>query len=328
MNGVVTWFFSVFAPQSVALTVLVISLVATTGLALGSLKFKGLSLGIPGVMFTGLIGARLLEKLHPGGATLNKDVIAFIRDFGLIIFVYAVGVQVGPGFLASLRKRGLPLNLMAVGIVLLGAALSMGLAYGTGTDLRAAVGLFAGATTNAPAFGSASEALKSVHGKEVGTEASETVAGPAFAIAYPFGLMGVILAMVVLRLVFKVNPEQDAETIEALEKSSRTELAALNIALKNPYLQGVAAQEKLPMLDKSSVVVSRIKHEEQVRIACPEMLVELGDVLLAVGPLQDLHTLRLVLGEESEVDLRELGGPITTRPILVTQREVLGKSVE
>ena len=190
------WFFKVFPESSVPLTVLIISLVAASGLALGSIKVKGLTLGIPGVMFTGLIFAKIL-----GTGKLNDGVMAFIRDFGLIIFVYAVGVQVGPGFLASLRKRGLPLNLMAAGIVLLGAILSVGIAFtfkGGKTDMRTAVGLFAGATTNAPALGSAAEALKSVHGQQQGLHDVAENTAPAFAIAYPFGLIGVIVAMVAM----------------------------------------------------------------------------------------------------------------------------------
>ena len=150
--------FYVFPGQSVALTVFIMALVAALGLTVGSFKFRGLSLGIPGVMFAGLVVGKLL-----GPGKLRPEVIDFMRDFGLILFVYAIGVQVGPGFIASLRRRGLPLNLMAMGIVLLGAATTIVIAAWQGMDMRAAIGLFTGATTNAPALGSAEEALKTVH---------------------------------------------------------------------------------------------------------------------------------------------------------------------
>ena len=316
-----TWFFSVFKPESVSLTVMVVAAVAASGLALGSLKIKGISLGIPGVMFTGLIIARMI-----GQDKLNANVVAFIQDFGLILFVYAVGVQVGPGFAASLRKRGLPLNVMAASIVLVGAILAIVIAALTGMDIKAAVGLFAGGTTNAPALGSAAEALKSVHGADGITEAGR-LTKPAFAIAYPFGLMGVILVMVVLRALFKVSPQKEAELIEAAEKEGKVEPAAMNIELANPNLGGLMLQE-IPSFNKTSVVVSRILQNKRITIAKPETRVHMGDVLLAVGEPADLEEFRMIVGARASVDLRSMPSQITTRPVLVTHREALGKTVD
>lgn len=317
-----SWFFSVFPPQSISLTVLIISLVAATGLALGSFKLKGFSLGIPGVMFTGLIIAKWL-----GRENLNTSVIDFVRDFGLILFVYAVGVQVGPGFLASLRRRGLPLNLMAAAIVLLGAGMSVAISLATATDIRASVGLFAGATTNAPALGSAAEALRSVHGKEQGTAEVSALTTPAFAITYPFGLIGVILCMATLRAIFRINPAQEAELIESSENATKTQPATLNIQLTNQNLDGLYLRE-IPALEKTSVVISRVLHGRLVQIAKPDTRVFVGDVMLAVGEPADLEQFRLIVGSKASVDLRVLPSRITTRPVLVTHREVLGKTVD
>jgi len=314
------WFFTVFPENSVALTVLAISLVAASGLALGGLKFKGLTIGIPGVMFTGLIFAVLL-----GPGRLNEQVVAFIRDFGLIVFVYAVGVQVGPGFLDSLRRNGLPLNLMAASIVLLGAILSVIIAFATHTGVQAAVGLFAGATTNAPAFGSASEALKSVHPDSATAEiASKT--GPAFAIAYPFGLLGVCLAMVLLRSLFRSNPQAEAQSLES-SNGGKAALETLNIELKNPNLVGLALH-RIADLQGSGVVISRILQNDKLIVGQPDVQVGLGDVLLAVGPGEELRDLRLIAGEESKVDLRAVPSNIITRAVLVTHRNALGKKVD
>ena len=346
MGVPIHWFFSVFPPQSVALSALVIAIVAATGLALGSFRIRGFSLGIPGVMFTGLAASKLLSILMlwltPPGETpkpaLDPAVLAFVRDFGLILFVYAVGVQVGPGFLASLRKRGLPLNLMAASIVLLGAILAVTMAYVTpkyiwpaAPDPRQAIlastGLFAGATTNAPALGSASEALKSIHGPKLGTAEGAAQTTPAFAIAYPFGLVGVILAMVLLRGLFRTNPKAEAAQIDAAEKAGKPELHTLNIKLKNSNLNGLALRD-IPAIEKTSVVVSRILHRGHVQVATPDSKVELDDVLLAVGPPEELRDLQLIVGEPASIDLRAVPSGITTRPILVTHREVLGKTVD
>jgi putative transport protein len=318
------WFFSIFPPSSVALTMLVVSLVAASGLALGGLKFKGLSLGIPGVMFTGLVFARIL-----GPGKLNDEVMAFIRDFGLIVFVYAIGVQVGPGFFDSLRRNGLPLNLMAASIVLLGAILTVGISFATHTDMKAAVGLFAGATTNAPSFGSAGEALKSIHPNKPELAAADVAnkTGPAFAISYPFGLVGVIVAMVVIRGLFKVNPQRDADEIERAEKGDHASLQTMNIKLTNPNLAGMPL-ERLSELQGSGVVISRVLHENQLVVGKPDTQVAMGDVLLAVGPREELSDLRLIAGEESKVDLRSVPSDIITRAVLVTKRDALGKSVD
>src|SRR5215212_8084733 len=170
--------FSLFKPQSVALTVLILSLVAACGLAVGSIRIAKLHLGIGGVLFAGLFFGKWL-----GHDAFNPDILDFARDFGLILFVYTIGVQVGPGFLASLRKQGLPLNLAAAAIVLIGVILTILVSKVGGVEMASAVGLFAGGTTNTPSLAAAQQALHDVRGA---AGAGTTVA--AYAIAYPFGI--------------------------------------------------------------------------------------------------------------------------------------------
>jgi putative transport protein len=318
-------FFEWFPRQSVGLTCLIIALTAATGLALGAIKIRGFSLGIPGVMFTGLVIARILSK-SSDTPCLNEQVIGFVRSFGLVLFVYAVGIQVGPGFFASLRKNGLPLNLMAAAIVILGAGIAVGMAYVTPYDVKTTVGLFAGGTTNAPALESATEALKTLHGDRTGAEESAQSTAPALAISYPFGLLGVIVAMVALKLIFRSNPIKEAEALEAADRAHKPSLATLNIELKNPNLNGVRLAD-LPSLDKTSVVVSRVLHNGVLTIPTAETIVHQGDVILAVGTHEELKDLRMIAGEESSIDLRALPSSIVTRNVYITHKEVLGKSV-
>jgi putative transport protein len=315
------WFFYLFPANSVALTVCIISLVGASGLALGSLKLRGISLGVPGVMFTGLLAARIL-----GPGRLSEPMLNFTRDFGLILFVYAVGIQVGPGFAASLRKRGLPLNLMAIAIVLLGAAMSVGLCCTIHMDIKTAVGLFAGATTNAPALGAAAEAIKSIQNSPPGT-APSPVTGEAFAIAYPFGLLGVILAMIFVRAIFRIVPQAEADLIDAAEKKEKPTLHALNIEVKNPNLDGLTL-DKIQELQGLGVVISRVSQKSVIRVARPDLRVNVGDVLLAVGPQQELSDLRTIAGADAAVDLRAVPSKILTRNVLVTQNKVLGTTVD
>ena len=327
-----TTFFQIFPPQSMALTCLIIAIVAATGLWLGSIKIGSFSLGIPGVMFTGLLFGHLI-----GQGNFNDQVIFFLRDFGLILFVYAVGVQVGPGFLATLRKAGLPLNSLAVAIVVIGAGMAIGVAYLTHMDMKAAVGLFAGGTTNAPAFGSAQEALKSVHPETMpsaggavaikGMFEASNVTLPAFAISYPFGLLGVILAMVILRGIFRAKPGAEAEILEKAEAAEKQELTSWSIEVSNPNLNGLPLKE-LPAIDRSGVVVSRVHHGGRVQVATSETPVYTGDVLLAIGEPAEVKDFQLIVGKKSSIDLRSLPSEITTRQVLVTHGEVLGKTVK
>lgn len=328
-----SWFSNIFPDQSVALTCLVMALVAASGLALGSLNLKGLSLGIPGVMFTGLLVAPLL-----GTSRLNAQVLMFMRDFGLILFVYAVGVQMGPGFLGSLRKRGLAWNALATAVVLLGAALALGCALWLHTDIKAAVGLFAGGTTNAPALGSAGEALRSLYpatlpsGAVQGVELAAQKTAPAFAIAYPFGLLGMILAMVILRWLFHANPHADAAALEAADRAQRPQLITRNIEVANPNLDGLAIKQ-LPALEKTDVVLSRIFQARAgaagaIRIPTPEIVVHLGDVLLAVGTEEEIRDFQMIVGKPSAMDLKTVQSDITSRQVVVTKRQALAGTVD
>lgn len=310
----------VFPTQSTALTVLIVGLVASSGLALGSFRIRGFSLGIPGVMFTGLIFGRLI-----GEGTLNPVVVGFLRDFGLILFVYAVGVQVGPGFFASLRSHGLRWNLLALSAVLMGAGISVGIAFlFPEIGIHGAVGLFAGATTNAPSFAAASEVIRGadpIHGRETVLN----LTSPAFAISYPFGLLGVILAMLIVRWVFRVSLTREAE-LAHLAQDSEPPPSTLNLELQNPNLQGVTV-ERLEQLQGGGIVISRVLHRGAVSIPRPESELHTGDVVLAVGTPTELEEFRLIAGQKSATDLRRVAENIIQKDIVVTHREVLGKTV-
>lgn len=317
--------FTLFGQGSVALTVVAISVVGVTGLALGSIKFKGFSLGIPGTMFTGIVVGKWL-----GISSFDASMMQFARDFGLILFVYAVGVQVGPGFVANLRKHGLPLNIMAACIVLAGAGISVAYSYIIPhiVDINAATGMFAGATTNAPALASAGEALKSVHALDVAHQLMADPTMPAFAIAYPFGLLGVIVAMILIKAMFRIDPQIATEAIERQEKNNSAELMTLNLEVHNENFNGVALS-KMPFLkpQNSELVVSRIMHEEVVSVAKHDSLVYVGDVLLAVGSPEQVEQFRLAVGVESSMDLRNVSSNLKLTHLVVTNNAALGKTI-
>lgn len=314
MNGIASW----QAAHPVASALLTLSGVAVAGLALGNLKVRGIGLGVAGVLFAGILFGHL-------GFGLEPSTLAFVREFGLILFVYTIGMQVGPGFVASLRKEGFRMNVLAAAIVLLGGLLTVGLGLLFHQDMAAMMGVFAGATTNTPALGAAQEALKAL---PAGAERAP-LAGMGYAVAYPGGIAGLILAMLFFKAAFRVQPEAEAEALRREEESARPRLQRLNLTVENANLDGVAVSD-LPGLRELGVTLSRIKPatEDTVRPVRADTRLHLGDVLLAVGTESNLQRFRLIVGRQAAEDLMQLPGEVTTERVVVTHREALGETLE
>jgi putative transport protein len=314
------WLTHLFSDQSsIAHALLVLALVAAIGLGVGAIRVWRIHLGVAGVLFAGLAFGHF-------GVTIDHQVLDFVREFGLILFVYTIGVQVGPGFFASLRRSGLPLNLMAAAIVLLGAATTIALYYIVMDrgELAAAVGIFSGATTNTPSLAAAQEALKDVAGNRF--EQLRVLPGLGYAVAYPFGVIGIIVTIMATRWFFRIDPEAEAAALAKLQAADAEPLATVNLQVTNPNVVGVTLGQ-VPTLAASGVVVSRILHGEKLMLARTDIVLSAGDVLLAVGPRAGLDQLRMVIGPESERNLKEIPSAITVRRILVTHSAVLGQTV-
>lgn len=312
------WLFQLHESQHVAHAILVLGAVAVLGLALGSLKFRSISLGIAGVLFAGI-------ALGHFGFQIDPDVLHFVREFGLILFVYTIGMQVGPGFLTSLRKQGLPLNLMAASIVVLGAIVTMIIVWVTGLDWAAAVGLFTGATTNTPALGAAQDALRSLAGSDP-TRLDLPALG--YAVAYPFGILGIILSMLLFRSVFRVDLQRENDEFLKSAQSDKEPLLRMNLLVDNANFEGLRL-DAIPGMRELEVVVSRIKAagESQVRPAQGATILHCGDTLLAVGTKANLERFRLIIGKESTADLLQMPGQVTRQRVVVTRKQVLGKTL-
>jgi putative transport protein len=311
------WLKELFTGVSVAHSLLILALVAASGVLLGSFKIKGVGLGIAGVLFTGLLFGHF-------GFHIEKEVMEFVREFGLILFVYTIGMQVGPGFVASLRKQGLPLNLMAATVVILGALITVGIVLIAGIDMSVAVGLFSGGTTNTPALGAAQQALKNLPSF---TEEMAKNPGLGYAVAYPFGIMGIILTMGLIRGFFRVQPTQEAAEFTKQMQSSTPKLNNLNLVVTNPNLDGLPI-EKIPGLTRSGVVLSRVLKGNEMDVATPDTVLHLGDIVHAVGAPDKLKEIQIIIGKVSDVDLKSMPSHVTTRRVVVTKKSVLGKSIE
>lgn len=312
------WIRDLESAQPIAYGVLVLCAVAALGLAFGSLRIRGLSLGIAGVLFGGIFLGHL-------GLRIDEPVRAFLQEFGLILFVYAIGMQVGPGLWSALRRQGLALNSLAAGVVLLGAALTVGLCHGLGVDLAIGAGIFAGATTNTPALGAAQEALKGIPGLSPGAVATP---GLGYAVAYPLGIFGVILVMLALKALLRVNLARELEQFQAAQRSGQESLERMSLVVENPNLDGLPLRS-LPGLGALRVVVSRIRPAgaTAVRYARSDTALGRGDVLLAVGPRADLEQLRLIVGRESAEDLLRAPGEVAYERVVLTQRALVGQTL-
>ncbi len=314
------WLVALLKTSSVAQAVIVLSVVAATGLALGSVKVARIGLGIAGVLFSGLIIGHFLARWN---IKLDDQVLEFSREFGLILFVYTIGVQVGPGFLASLRREGLPLNIMAASIVLLGAGVAVALHFVFGVEIPVVMGMLSGATTNTPSLAAAQQALKDVPGV---TEEMLKLPGLGYAVCYPFGIMGIILTMLLIKRFFNINPQTEADTLAKIHASGNPPVSTLNLEVRNPSLVGLPLS-RVPTLTHSGVVVSRVMQNGQTEVARSDTVLQLGDVLHAVGTRERLEELKVVIGDESKVDLKLTPSDILSRRVLVTRSAALGKTI-
>ena len=298
--------------QSVAQAVIIVSLVAAVGLAVGQLRVRGVRLGIAGVLFSGLLFGHF-------DVTLNRELLEFLREFGLILFVYTIGVQVGPGFFSSLQRTGLRLNLLAALVVVAGVGLTVLISRLLHVDMAAAVGMYSGAVTNTPGLAAAQQALK-----DLGVAEDQVkLTGIGYAVAYPFGILGTILAMILTRVFFRVDVA--AESKEEVREGAHG-LTALNIKVENKNLDGLTI-DRIPTLGSLGVRVSRVLHAGDVSVPQHDTVVRLGDTLLAVGAKDKLEELSLVVGGPSEVDLRSLPSKVQSRRIVVTHKDALGRTV-
>lgn len=314
------WLVELFHPDpaghaSVAHSILILGLVAALGLFIGSIRIKGVTLGVAGVLFAGLGFGHF-------GLGISPEVLEFAREFGLILFVYTIGMQVGPGFFSSLRRQGLSLNLCAAAIVLLGVLTTVGIHFLARVELPAAVGLFSGATTNTPSLAAAQQALQD---KALSPE-SRALPGMGYAMAYPFGVLGIILAMFIFRSLFRIDVGRESQIFTLTQGADRPVLSVLNLDVQNPNLDGLTLKD-VPFPADSGVVVSRILHDGKVSAVGPETRLALGDTVLAVGPREGLERLRIVVGAESKKNLQAERSSITTKRLIVTHKPALGRPV-
>jgi putative transport protein len=308
------WLLKLFTEATVAHAVVIYGLVIAIGIWLGKVKIFGISLGVTWVLFMGLLFSYL-------GVTVNKETEDFLRDFGLILFVYSIGLQVGPGFFASLKKNALANNLLAGSVVLLGVIIVIILKYVSGNNISVMTGLMSGAVTNTPGLAAAQSAAKEIN--VAGTDNSMMTL--AYAIAYPFGVFGIIFSLIILKRIFRTNIEGEKELHRKLNIFRSKRPVSVHLNLDNKQLIGQPIRKVFELL-KDPIVISRMYHKGEVITPTPDIIFDEKDVLLVVVPKHELAQVKMLIGSESSMNLKsDTESGLISKYIVVTNKEVTHK---
>jgi putative transport protein len=302
--------------SDVALSTSLLALVAVLGLWAGKFEWRGVGLGIGGVLFGGIFVGHFV---HQHGIELDLHTLQFVQEFGLILFVYSIGIQVGPGFFSSLRKSGLRLNGFAGLLVLIGCLVAAGLHKLFAVPLPVVLGILSGAVTNTPSLGAGQQILHELGASPQGVASM----GMAYAVAYPFGICGILLAMWAVRLVFRVDVRHEAQEFDR-QSGLKQGLGVMNVALRNTNLHGLTLSE-VPVLAAGKVICSRLKRGDTLTAPNPQMTLQLGDLLHLVGEADALHRAQLVIGDEVDVSLSTHGTDLRVERVILTNVRLMGK---
>lgn len=299
---------------SVAHIVCLYAFVISVGVLLGKIKVFGVSLGVTFVLFTGILMGHF-------GFTGETHILHFIREFGLILFVFCIGLQVGPSFFSSFKKGGMTLNMLAVGIVVLNivVALSIYFIANGQVELPMMIGILYGAVTNTPGLGAAQEALNQLH------YTGDPIA-LGYACAYPLGVVGIIASIIAIRYIFRINLSKEEKELQSQESDMKHQPHMLHLEVRNESIDGKKLLQVKDFLGRP-FVCSRIRHEGHVSIPSQDTEFHIGDQLFIVCSEEDAAAVTAFIGREIQVDWEKQDMPMVSRRILVTKSEVNGKKL-
>ena len=310
--------------ESIAHIALLYAVVIAVGILLGKIKIGGISLGVTFVLFAGIVAGHI-------GFTGPTNILSFIQDFGLILFVFCIGLQVGPGFFESFRKGGVTLNLLSTTLVLLNVGVMFACYYiffdtNDKTNLPMMVGTLYGAVTNTPGLGAANEALESVW-KAVGGSVPQIAAG--YACAYPLGVLGIIGATIAVRFITRTKLEEEEEELkEEAGDNAHTKPLQMHLKVDNTYLAGRTVKQINEFLNRD-VVFSRLLHEGNVSIPSSRDVFQMGDEVLVVCAAVDAEAIQAFIGPEIEKPWEEdqSNQPLISKRIVITNPSMNGKEL-
>ena len=308
------WLYQLFMGSGIAHSVLTLALVITLGITLGRVKIGGISLGITWILFVGIAASHF-------GMTVDRSVLHFVQEFGLILFVFSIGLQVGPGFFSTFKKGGVTLVSLAVAIVMLGVLTTYIIHVATGTPIPTMVGILSGAVTNTPGLGAAQQAYSDASG------ISDPNISLGYAVAYPLGVVGIIISMIVIRYALRVRFEKENEALEALSREQKL-ADKLSVEFTNTALDGRTVAYVRDLINRQFVISRVARADGSITIADANTVLHTGERMLVICNSEDAEAILAFFGRRVEMDSKEWGSldsQLVSRRILITRPEINGK---
>lgn len=299
----------------VAHSVLILSLVIAFGIMLGKVKITGISLGVTWILFVGIVFGHF-------NLSLNEHLLHFLKEFGLILFVYSIGLQVGPGFFSAFKKGGFTLNMLAITSVSLSVVIAIVLYLVTDTPITTMVGILSGAVTNTPGLGAAQQANSDING----IDAPEIAMG--YAVAYPLGVIGTILVLQSLKYILKINATtEEAEAEKGLGHLQELTVHPASLEIINKAIDNKAIKDIQPLVNRK-FVISRIRHQgEKQELVNSETILHIGDQILVISNPKDIEAISVFFGKQIDVKWENENTNLVSRRILITKPELNGKTL-
>lgn len=313
------WFINLLTKESIAHIILLYSFVIAIGVMLGKIKFFGISLGVTFVLFVGIFVGHF-------GFSVPDEVLHFIREFGLILFIFSIGLQVGPGFFASFKQGGFKQNMLAAAVVLLSVATTIGLFYSFGgkIPMPMLVGILSGAVTNTPGLGAAQEALRQLHDAGQITEIPQIALG--YAVAYPLGVTGIIISLILVRVIFKISHDNETKKLKELSNSAVENTKIISIEVNSKAIAGKNLSQIQKLIGRQ-FVVSRLLSNNVYTIPNGKTILHNGDKILVVTTEADTEAIIVFTGEQIEFDWKESENKMISRRIVITRGVINGKTL-
>lgn len=309
------WITSLLFGSSIAHTIFTLAIAIAVGIALGKIKIAGISLGITWILFAGI-------ALGSFGMQIDPTIVAFVKEFGLILFVYSVGMQVGPSFFSSFKQGGMRLVGIASAIVIIGVLTAYIIHLVTGTPISTMVGVLSGAVTNTPGLGAAQQAYTDVTG------VNDPSIAMGYAVAYPLGVVGIIVSIALIRAIFRIKLDKEREALESDNEAKHA--AKISIELTNANLFGRTVVETRGLINRSFVVSRICRVNGQIEIANATTILEEGDKMLIICAHEDVEAIEMMLGHQIEMqhsDWINLDQQFISRRIIITQPHINGKTI-
>jgi len=312
------WLHELIFGTGVAHAILILALVISIGILLGKIKIFGISLGTTWILFIGIFFGHL-------GLGIDENVLHFLKEFGLILFIYSIGMQVGPSFFSSFKQGGITLNLLASAIVFFGVIIAYAIHLITGVPIPTMVGILSGAVTNTPGLGAAQQTYYDM------THQSDPSIAMGYAVAYPLGVVGIILTLIILRYLFRIDFEKENKELDNFNASKLTEARIFSLQVLNPAIFGKTIQEIKQFINRE-FVISRVLHADTETLEIPRTDTRLyeNDKVLVVSNLKNINIIEAFIGKRIDMDKSDwdkLDSQLVSRRIVITKPQINGKSI-